>query len=105
MTNTPARKEIEKEKQQRAQRNKKTQRKLLKKAPKKKTLSAPQDSSEEDDAMPVPLVDSSDGDYDLSNEDIVEGDFVVVNVRGKSRVIPFIARINSFKTINMKECF
>ena len=67
----------------------------MKKAPQKKTLSAPQDSSEEYDAMPVPLVDSSDGDYDLSNEDNAEGDFVVVNVRGKSRVIRYIARIDS----------
>ena len=56
----------------------------MKKAPKKKTLSASQDSSEEDDVMPVPLVDTYDGDYDSIDEDIVEGDFVVVNVRGKS---------------------
>lgn len=97
LTNTPVRNEIEKEKQQRAQRNKKTKRKLIKKVPKKIAVSAPQESSEEDDAMPVPLADSSDDDCGLSDDDIMEGDFVVVNVKGKARVIPYIARIDSFE--------
>jgi len=47
--------------------------------------------------MRVPLADSSERDCGLSDEDIAEGDFVVVNVKEKFRVIPYIARINSFE--------
>ena len=55
--------------------------------------------------MPVPLADSSDNDRALSDEDMVKGDFVVVNVKGKYRVIPFVARIDSFEGDEYKGVF
>ena len=39
--------------------------------------------------------DSSADDIDDTDEDVIEGDFVVVKVAGKSRIVNFIARVDS----------
>lgn len=98
LTDTPVRNEIANAKMQREQRkNKPKRRKILKKIPNKKARHPPQESSDEDcNTMPIPFADSS-SDCDLSDAEIVEGDFVVVNITGKSRVVPYIARIDSFE--------
>ena len=39
--------------------------------------------------------DSSADDIDDTDEDVIEGDFVVVKVAGKSRIVNFIARVDT----------
>ena len=47
--------------------------------------------------------DSTDDDIDLMDKELMEGDFVVVKVAGKSRVLNFIARVDVFD--DLEGCF
>ena len=62
-------------------------------------------SDEKDNALPILLADTSDSECGLIDEEIVEGDFVIVNIKGKSRVVPYIARIDSFEDDEYKSVF
>ena len=55
---------------------------------KKKTTSVIESSSEEEN---IEIYYDDNSDFSM-NENIVEGDYVIVNVRGRSRVVQYIAR-------------
>lgn len=78
LTNTPVRNKIANDKMQREQRkHKPKRRRILKKISNKNSRTPPQESSEEDrNTMPIPFADSS-SDCDLSDAEIVEGDFII----------------------------
>ena len=96
LTNTPTRNEIAllKKKKKPASKIKKTHFKEKKKTSKvaKKTKTTPSSSSSSD-TTDVPCDDSSDDElYDA--EEIIKGDFVIVKICGKSRVVYYIARVD-----------
>ena len=95
LTNTPTRNEIALLKKKKpASKIKKTLFKEKKNTSKvaKKTKTTPSSSSSSD-TTDVPCDDSSDDElYDA--EEIIEGDFVIVKICGKSRVVYYIARVD-----------
>ena len=94
LTDITVRNKIEKSKETRTVKEK-AQKKTLENIANKNALRTLQESSDEDDsAMPIPLTDSSDSERGFKN---CKGDFVVVNIRGKSCVVPYIARIDLFE--------
>lgn len=63
---------------------------------KRKKLPSESSSSSESD-MDMELSDTSDdSDVDDDQEDIIEGDFVIVKVHGKTRTMHYIARVDGF---------
>ena len=93
LTDTPVRNDIQKEKKKREQgKDKPKPRMLWKKRFKAMTKPTSQNSSdEEDNTMPSPLANIADSECGLSDEKIAEGNFVIVNIKGTSRAVPYIA--------------
>ena len=69
----------------------------------------PDDSESETSASEtdssIAYADSSDNDDDIFDLEIIEGDFVIVRVQGKSRAVNYIARIDAIDDIEYEGVF